>query len=241
MANPWEHFTAAQIAAASQCPEDWVAVNFPRLVEQMTHAGINERNVQLGMIGTIAIESASTFRPVKEAYYLGEPEPAETYRKTLSYYPFYGRGFIQLTHRSNYAAYGPKIAALWKTDPNQPDFNLVGEPDRALDPDISAAVAALYFRDTKTVQGYGIVDACRAEDWDWVRRLVYGGVDTAGTARIKRIADTLGTAVIPPPPAPVIDRAEIAARLRTILAKQDNYATEIHNDLLGLIAMTEAL
>lgn len=51
-----------------------------------------------------------------------------------------------------------------------------------------------------------------------------------------------GLVPVPPPaPAPAIDKAEIAARLRAILAKQDAYATEIHNDLLGLIKLTETV
>lgn len=197
MTNPWEHFTAAQIAQASQCPQDWVEVNWPRIVAQLVHCRINERDVQIGVIGTVAIESASSFRPVREAFYLGEPEPAEAHRKTLPYYPYYGRGFIQLTHRSNYERYGPKVAELWKTSPDQPDFQLVGDPDRALDPDIAAAVTALYFRDTRALptaswpQGYSLIDACRAHDWEWVRRLVYGGADPQGTARIQQIATVL--------------------------------------------------
>jgi hypothetical protein len=77
----------------------------------------------------------------------------------------------------------------------------VGQPDRALDPDISAAVSALFFRDTETVQGYSLVDACRTSDWDWVRRLVLGGADPAGTARIHRIANEL-TGQAPPAPTP---------------------------------------
>jgi predicted chitinase len=65
---------------------------------------------------------------VREAYYLGEPR-AEHYRKTLRYYPFYGRGYVQLTWDYNYA----KMAALTGAD-------LVGHPDLALDPKIAALI-----------------------------------------------------------------------------------------------------
>jgi hypothetical protein len=217
--DPWQHFTAEALAAATECPLANVQANWPKLVEQLAHCGINEQLVQIGLAGTIAIESASTMAPVREAYYLGEPEPAESHRKTLNYYPYYGRGFIQLTHRGNYLAYGPRVAELWGTDPAQPDFDLVGQPDRALDPDISAAVSALFFRDTETVQGYSLVDACRTSDWDWVRRLVLGGVDPAGTARIARIANELTGAAPAPTPGTVTYNASTPA-----IAQDDDWS-----------------
>lgn len=199
MASAWQHFTAEALASATECPVENVRTNWPRLVEQLELCGINERLVQIGMAGTVAKESASSFMPVKEAFFLGEPA-AENHRRTLAYYPFFGRGYIQLTHRGNYERYGHKVAELWRADPSHPDFDLVGNPDRALDPTISAAVSALFFRDTKTLQGYGIVDACRARDWEWVRRLVLGAADPDGVARIVRIEAALsGGAPVPTP------------------------------------------
>lgn len=197
MPNPWEFFTAEQIAEVTSCPLENVQANWPRLTAQLDLCGLNERATQVAMIGTVAIESASTFLPVREAFYLGEPEPAESYRKTLWYYPHYGRGFIQCSLEGNYRAYGQKIAALWGAGADDPTFDLIANPDNMLDPDMSAAFAALYFRDTKTVQGYGIVDAARAGDWEWVRRLVQGG--TAQLDRLISIANALGEAPVPLP------------------------------------------
>lgn len=192
--NPWEFFTAEAIVEATQCPIDAVRINWPKLVEQLVHCNINEKMVQIGMIGTIAIESASTFEPVREAYFLGDA--AEQHRRGLSYYPYYGRGYIQLTHRGNYAAYTVKLAQLWGT-PVVPELDMEANPDIALDSDISAGVSALYFRDTATLQGYSIVQACRSQDWEWVRRLVYGGPDAAGTSRISSIANRLLGTFVP--------------------------------------------
>jgi hypothetical protein len=204
MPDPYEHFPADAIAAAAECPLENVAAHWPKLVEQMGHAGINERLVQIGMIGTVAKESASTFAPVREAFWLDEAARwAEYTRRNYGGGPnYHGRGFIQNTHLAGYRSLGPKIAALWGADPSHPDFDLVANPDKLLDPDFSAAAAAIFFRDTKTIQGYGIVDACREQDWDWVRRLVYGGPDPEGATRIARIAAALsGTPA--PVPAPV--------------------------------------
>lgn len=182
MPDPFEHWSAETIASAAGCPVEAVREHWPKLVEQLSHCGLNERPIQIAMIGTVAIESASTFAPVTEAFWLDD---AWRYAN-LRYAPFWGRGYIQLTWESNYRTYGPKIAELWQTDPNQPDFDLVGNPDLALNPDIAAAVAALYFRD----HGEGAIPvAARRGDWREVRRLVQGG--SAGLDRLVSIAALL--------------------------------------------------
>lgn len=197
--QPYQYWTAKQIADAAQVPLENVEKVWPILVDQLNLAGINDQFTQIGLIGTIARESASTFLPVREGFFLGEPEPAESHRKTLDYYPYYGRGLIQNTHLGNYRVLGPKIAKLWGTSPDQPDFDLVNNPDNLLDIAMSAAAAVIFFRDTKTVQGYSIVDACRAQDWEWVRRLVLGGPDPEGTRRLQHVSDVLlNTATLPP-------------------------------------------
>lgn len=77
-------------------------------------------------------ESNKTMQPVREAYYLGEPEPAETYRRRLRYYPFYGRGLIQLTWDYNYAKFGRLLG-----------IDLVGNPDLVLEPHTAATIMLL--------------------------------------------------------------------------------------------------
>jgi hypothetical protein len=206
VADPWALWSADRIAAATGCPVANVREHWPRIWEQMGHCGIQTPNVAVGMIGTTAIEGASTFAPVREGCYLGEPEPAETHRKTLPYYPFYGRGHIQLTHDGNYRAYGPKVASLWGANPSDPSFDLIGHPDHALDPDLAAAVIALYFRDTRArpsasyPEGYTLIQACEGHDWEWVRRLVYGGADPSGSQRIAQIEADLGPPGVPQMP-----------------------------------------
>lgn len=181
MPDPFRHFSADQIAQASACPVANVREHWPRIVAQLELALIADRPVQIAAIGTTAIESASQFAPVREAFWIDE-----AWRKAnLSYYPYYGRGEIQLTHEGNYRAYGQRVAALWGAG-NDPTFDLVANPDNALDPDIAAAVLACYFRET------GIPDAARASDWAAVRRKVYGGADPKGAARIAQIAADLG-------------------------------------------------
>lgn len=173
MPDPQRSFTAEQIATATTCPIAAVREHWPRLVEQLGHCGIAERSVQLAMIGTVAIETASRFAPIHEFRNADGSIPAgwHNYDGGAAYH---GRGFIQITHRSNYARYGPKVAELWGTSPDQPDFDLVGDPDRALQPDVSAAIAALYFRDHGGTNLELIPKAARRGNWAEVRRLVWG-------------------------------------------------------------------
>jgi len=71
------------------------------------------------VLATVEHETAGTFQPVREAYW-----ESEDWRKAhlQSYYPYYGRGYVQLTWKYNYQAYGEKLA-----------IDLEGNPDLALD------------------------------------------------------------------------------------------------------------
>lgn len=187
-ADPWQHFTAERIAEVTGCPIANVREHWPRLVAQLEHCKINDRPTQIAMIGTVAIETASRFQPIHEFKNADGSTPPywHSYGGGAEYH---GRGFIQLTHLSNYQKYGRKVAELWGAAGTEPDFDLAGNPDNALNPDVSAAVAALYFRDHGGDRLARIPAAARAGDWREVRRLVQGG--SAGLERLVRIANAL--------------------------------------------------
>lgn len=77
------------------------------------------------MLATAFHETARTMQPVREAFWLSE----EWRRRNLRYYPYYGRGYVQLTWKYNYEKAGAAVGA-----------NLVADPDQAMRADISAAV-----------------------------------------------------------------------------------------------------
>jgi putative chitinase len=82
------------------------------------------------VLGTIHWETNGTFEPVREAYWV---KNAEAWRKkNLRYYPWYGRGFIQLTWDYNYKKAGEKIGV-----------DLMKNPDLAMEPKNSAKIAVL--------------------------------------------------------------------------------------------------
>ncbi|MBT9385464.1 peptidoglycan-binding protein [Pseudooceanicola sp. CBS1P-1] len=77
------------------------------------------------LLATAAWETAASLEPVREAYYLGSK--AEAYREKLRYYPWYGRGLVQLTWEANYISAGQKLDMDFLTDPDA-----VMEPDAAV-------------------------------------------------------------------------------------------------------------
>lgn len=176
-ADPYQFWSAQQIAAASGCPPESVPLNWPGIVAALDALGISDRPTQVAAIGTIAIETASTFAPVREAFWLDE----EWRRANLRYYPFYGRGYIQLTWEDGYTSAGAALG-----------LDMESNPDLALDPIVAAQVLAWYFN----THGGGplIPEAARRGDWTEVRRLVQGGAD--GLDRLIAIATALGDTVI---------------------------------------------
>lgn len=84
------------------------------------------------ILGQSFWESARTLQPVREAFYLGAG--AEAYWKTLPYYPYYGRGLIQVTWLDNYMKMQARLG------PRFPGLNIVDKPDDALRPDVSIAI-----------------------------------------------------------------------------------------------------
>lgn len=82
------------------------------------------------ILATVQHETAGTFMPVREAFWLSE----DWRRKNLRYYPFYGRGFVQLTWRANYAKFGTLLG-----------LDLVNEPDLVMKPDTSAFILVYGF------------------------------------------------------------------------------------------------
>lgn len=178
--DPWQFWTAEQIAAATGCPAAAVAGHWPVIHYALDELAIADTPVQIAAIATTAIETASTFRPIHEF----QPWP-DHYGGGSRYH---GRGYIQLTHDYNYRTFGAKPRI---------DRDLVADPDLALDPSVAAWVLAWYFKDRSVAQ------SARDNDWTAVRRKVQGG--TAGLDRLVQIVGALRAA----PPAPPAGRPHV--------------------------------
>lgn len=77
------------------------------------------------MLATAKHETNATMQAVREAYWLSE----EWRKNHLRYWPYYGRGLVQITWRENYEKLGIFLG-----------LPLVEHPDMALDPDASVRI-----------------------------------------------------------------------------------------------------
>ncbi len=112
------------------------------------------------VLATAQWETNHTFKPVKEAYWLNEG-----WRKQhLRYYPYYGRGYVQLTWDRNYKTYGSIL-----------DEKLVEKPDLALDHSLALFVLVHGFK-LGTFTGRKLEDFVneRNSDFSGARRCING-------------------------------------------------------------------
>ncbi|MEA5463400.1 DUF4231 domain-containing protein [Leptothoe sp. PORK10 BA2] len=154
--------TPAEVSQILECSLEDCKVYLPGILAAMKKYGILDNSVLIGLLATVRIETGG-FKPVHEwggeSYWqryeertdLGNVQPGDGIK-------YHGRGYIQLTGRANYSTYGKKLGV-----------DLEGNPDLAMDPEISAQVLACYFKER------GVDQAARAGDWRKVRKLVNGG------------------------------------------------------------------
>ena len=80
------------------------------------------RNEAAYVLATAYWETNKTLKPIKEAYWL-----SESWRQSnLRYYPWYGRGYVQLTWEANYKKAGEKLGKDFTTD-----ADVVMQPENA--------------------------------------------------------------------------------------------------------------
>lgn len=112
------------------------------------------------VLATTEWETAQTFQPVREAFWLSE----EWRKRNLRYYPYYGRGYVQLTWENNYQKYSDILGV-----------DLVGNPDLAMENDIALFVLVHGFK-TGTFTGRKITDYINDFETDFInaRRRING-------------------------------------------------------------------
>jgi hypothetical protein len=116
------------------------------------------------VLATTQWETNQTFEPVREAYWLSE----EWRKSNLRYYPYYGRGFVQLTWKKNYEKYS-KILGV----------DMVAEPDIAMRPNVALFVLVHGFK-TGAFTGRKITDYIDETKTDFVQaRRCINGTDKA--------------------------------------------------------------
>jgi putative chitinase len=80
------------------------------------------------ILATAYWETARTMKPVREAFWLSE----DWRRENLRYYPWYGRGYVQLTWEENYQRAGAKLG-----------LDLTSNADVVMQPKIAAPILVI--------------------------------------------------------------------------------------------------
>jgi peptidoglycan hydrolase-like protein with peptidoglycan-binding domain len=158
-------FTAEEIAALLGCKVANVRRYWPPLKSALSEQGLTDDASTIAALATVATE-VPDFAPINEyggasyfrRMYEGRKDLGNT--RAGDGVRYHGRGFIQLTGRSNYRGYGQKLGVP-----------LEQQPDLALDPSVAARVLASYMKD------HGIGGLAARGDWQGVRRAVNGGLN----------------------------------------------------------------
>lgn len=116
------------------------------------------------VLATVQWETNHTYEPVREAYWLSE----DWRQRNLRYYPYYGRGYVQLTWQSNYEKYARLLG-----------IDMVAEPDLAMQPKTALFILVHGFT-TGSFTGRCITDYIDARHSDFINcRRVINGTDHA--------------------------------------------------------------
>lgn len=186
--------TAADVAKAlkaSPAIAANVAEHWPHVLAALQAVKLGSRMSQIGMAATIGVECPA-FKPVVENLnysaqglmdqwprrfpilefaqeYARQPEKIANYvyanrngngpPESGDGWRYRGRGLIQITGRENYALCGKDLGV-----------DLLAIPIQALDPAISARIAAWFWFSKRVDQ------ACELGNWERARRLVNGGL-----------------------------------------------------------------
>lgn len=103
-----------------------------KIVKKCRENGILKPEQIQYVLATVEHETAGKFQPVKETFW----EDEEWRKKKLKYYPYYGRGFVQITWKANYEKFGKLL-----------NLDLVGSPDLALESDTALSILVIGMRD----------------------------------------------------------------------------------------------
>ena len=139
-------------------------------------------------------ESNGTMKPVEEGYYLGG-ERARRFQRSTRYYPYYGRGFPQITWEENYQKLGVRLGM---------GDALVKNPALALDPDTAIKIAVIGMTEG-LFTGRKLSDYINSTKTDFIgARRIVNGTDKA--KQIADLADLYLDALAPAPEYPFIRR-----------------------------------
>ena len=118
------------------------------------------------ILATVSHETNGTFKPVEEAYWLSDIWRS----KHLYYYPYYGRGYVQITHKKNYNKFSKILHYQYYIT-----VDLVKNPDRAMEKDI-AIIILIHGMTSGSFTGKELLDYINDDIIDFInaRRIING-------------------------------------------------------------------
>jgi len=135
------------------------------LVEEFFRQGMVMKEQLAYLLATAYHECHNPAYPKKRLTPMKEFGGA-SYLKSKTYYPYYGRGFVQLTWKSNYDKAGKRLG-----------IDLLKNPDLALDP-VYAANIMVYGMKQGTFTGKKLNDYINAQNVDFLQaRRIINGMD----------------------------------------------------------------
>lgn len=125
------------------------------------------------MLGTVKWETDHTMQPIKEGGSLA-------YLKSKKYWPWYGRGFVQLTWEANYKKFRDRVMRQFNAD-------IIANPDLAMRPDVAAFVMFEGMINGEFT-GKKLADYFNADRTDWLgaRKIINGNDKAAEIAAISK-------------------------------------------------------
>lgn len=126
------------------------------------------------MLGTVFWETDRTMQPIKEG-------GGVAYLKGKKYWPWYGRGFVQLTWKRNYDAFRAPVLKLF-------DVDIVANADAAMQ--LGPAAFIMFEGMARgTFTGKKLADYFNDKKTDWVnaRRIINGTDKAAEIAQIAKL------------------------------------------------------
>jgi predicted chitinase len=131
------------------------------------------------VLATVEHETNGTYQPVVESYWLKNPDQYNKVHHS-DYYPYYGRGYVQLTWKKNYKFFGELLGK-----------DLVSNPNLVLDPKIAAFIL-VFGMIHGSFTGKKLSDYINTSTTDFIsaRRIINGTDKAEKIARLAKAWDS---------------------------------------------------
>lgn len=185
------------------------------------------RNQAAYVLATAYWETARTMEPVEEAFWVKD---ADAWRaRNLRYYPWHGRGYVQLTWERNYVRAGHELG-----------LDLTSDPSRVMEPGTAAQILVLGMtQGWFTGQKLSDYITREASNYRGARRVVNGTDKAAAIAELAREYEAAllaeGYGLEPAPP--IIEDRRDGSRPRT-KATESTTLRAVIRDWMGTLGLT---